>query len=565
MAFATARVRFVRLFCLQTLSLLLVAAHCLAAGPRPSTSDTLALIGSKVISAGYFARHFHEKLARLGLTDNAEMRRGYLGNLVDDEVLIAEARRRGYDLTPAAGAELERLQTQELLNAFSEAHIIPAVQVTDEDLWTLFVRLNTRIKVRHLYAATHDGAASLHAELSRGKSFEELARRIFDDPQLRESGGLLGYITVDEMDPRFEAAAYALGIGEISRPVKTVQGYSIIRVDDIQGNPFLTQSEFLKAKERLRTYARRRGNEMAHVQYSAAARSSMALQFDPQLTERLFQSVRQQKVQHAAEPPRAISGRDLTRPIVKSASMSWDVRLVLDALAGLPETQLKWIRSRENLEDVIAGLIIREDIVRRAKAEGMHSTPGYREKVAYAFDTYLLTVLEETLKGDLRIPEDSVRSYYERNRDRFMTPAEIRISGILLEDSSRADSIRRMLEQGEPFERLAGRYSIQKATAARGGDMGFFRREQLGDIGELQALEEGGWTGPIRRDGKFLLVKCTGIRRPAQRSLEESSAEIRTALLAMAWDAARARNVELFKQSHGCRVFPERLMSMSIH
>ena len=59
-----------------------------------------------------------------------------------------------------------------------------------------------------------------------------LAKTSFNDPMLRDNGGSLGYFTVDEIDPAFEEAAFAPKIGELSQPVRTNDGYSIIRVDD---------------------------------------------------------------------------------------------------------------------------------------------------------------------------------------------------------------------------------------------------------------------------------------------------------------------------------------------
>ena len=89
-------------------------------------------------------------------------------------------------------------------------------------------------------------------------SFEELAEENFKDPQLRDTGGALGYFTVDEMDPAFEDAAFALDIGQISKPIRTAQGYSIIQVQDRIIRPLLTESEYIKHRSKLEDYCRYR-------------------------------------------------------------------------------------------------------------------------------------------------------------------------------------------------------------------------------------------------------------------------------------------------------------------
>ncbi len=93
-------------------------------------------------------------------------------------------------------------------------------------------RSQEKLAVRHLYAKTKKEADRLYELLQKGASFNELAKQIFTDTALQNSGGYLGYITWGDTDPAFEDAAYSLKVGEISKPVKTAQGYSIIKLDN---------------------------------------------------------------------------------------------------------------------------------------------------------------------------------------------------------------------------------------------------------------------------------------------------------------------------------------------
>jgi parvulin-like peptidyl-prolyl isomerase len=87
-----------------------------------------------------------------------------------------------------------------------------------------------------------------------GVSFKELAKQVFTDTTLRNNGGSLGYITWGYTDPSFESVAYSLKVGEVSRPVNTAQGYSIIKVDDRIEDPFTTETEFLNRKHKRRRW-----------------------------------------------------------------------------------------------------------------------------------------------------------------------------------------------------------------------------------------------------------------------------------------------------------------------
>ena len=123
--------------------------------------DTLAIVGNRTITLDEFQTYYKEKLRKIGLTDNGDTRTKYLQNLVDDELLLLDAKKRGVDKTKSALVELERIKTQELLNAFSKRFIEPTVKVTEQDVQQMYIKMNTKIKVKHLYASTLEEAEKL--------------------------------------------------------------------------------------------------------------------------------------------------------------------------------------------------------------------------------------------------------------------------------------------------------------------------------------------------------------------------------------------------------------------
>lgn len=71
---------------------------------------------------------------------------------------------------------------------------------------------------------------SLHHQLLRGLSFEEAARRQSEDKGTGERGGFIGPMTINQYEPQFEEAAFALAKdGDISVPVRTRLGWHIIK------------------------------------------------------------------------------------------------------------------------------------------------------------------------------------------------------------------------------------------------------------------------------------------------------------------------------------------------
>src|SRR6185436_3015182 len=75
-------------------------------------------------------------------------------------------------------------------------------------------------------------AEDLLAQLKKGASFEELAKKNSEDEGSGAKGGDLDYFNKGQMVPEFDKAAFSLPIGQLSDLVKSNYGYHIIKVVD---------------------------------------------------------------------------------------------------------------------------------------------------------------------------------------------------------------------------------------------------------------------------------------------------------------------------------------------
>ena len=84
--------------------------------------------------------------------------------------------------------------------------------------------------------AARQRAQALRDEIAGGAKFEDVARRESADSASGSQGGDLGRGPRGRFVPEFDAAAYALPVGQLSQPVATPFGYHIIRVDERKGD-----------------------------------------------------------------------------------------------------------------------------------------------------------------------------------------------------------------------------------------------------------------------------------------------------------------------------------------
>jgi peptidyl-prolyl cis-trans isomerase C len=89
--------------------------------------------------------------------------------------------------------------------------------------------LTDKIKCSHILVKKQSEALTIFERLKKGESFANLARELSVDRGNAKKGGDLGFFGRGVMVRTFEDAAFKLGKGEISEPVKTEFGYHIIK------------------------------------------------------------------------------------------------------------------------------------------------------------------------------------------------------------------------------------------------------------------------------------------------------------------------------------------------
>ena len=128
-------------------------------------------------------------------------------SFVEEQAIEAEAK-EVYNKT------LERIGDRGLVKP---AHILLHVK-QDED--------NAKLEAARIKAD------SLYQVLQKGANFAELAKKYSQDPGTAKNGGELPWIQPGQTFQEFEDAAYALKVGEMSKPVKSPVGYHIILMKD---------------------------------------------------------------------------------------------------------------------------------------------------------------------------------------------------------------------------------------------------------------------------------------------------------------------------------------------
>lgn len=184
--------------------------------------------------------------------------------------------------------------------------------------------------------------------------------------------------------------------------------------------------------------------------------------------------------------------------------------------------------------------IDQKTLVAALKQEGM-SYEAYREEVKE--QALRARVIDRRVKGGIRVGDEDVEIYYQRNSADFKVDEEIKARHILFlvpeaadrakveEIKKRAGDVLEKAKNGEDFEKLARTYS-EGPTASSGGDLGFFKRETM--VKEFAdaafALDTGDVSGLVRSPFGYHIIKLEERRGGNPMPLEEAKNRIRNIL-----------------------------------
>jgi peptidyl-prolyl cis-trans isomerase C len=248
---------------------------------------------------------------------------------------------------------------------------------------------------------------------------------------------------------------------------------------------------------------------------------------------------------------------------VEPAAQSIPLGDLQDRLAAMPAFQQATFGKTPDAirRGVLEQVLVRDALLALgARAEKLDANPAVARALDHAAADATLRALRAASPPPASIPMADVQAYYDRNRARFEAPARFQAWRILCATQEEAAAV--LAEaQADPtpkkFAELARDHSQDKATALRGGDLGFLTAEGESSEPGLRvepavvkaalALKDGELAhAPVAEGTYFAVLWRRGSIAALKRTVDEAAASIRQAL----WrdrlkEAADARLAEL--------------------
>lgn len=206
-----------------------------AATPAVDASKPLAVVNGKEIPALY-GELVKREMAQ-GQPDSPQLDARVRESLINLEILSRAALDKGLDKEAKFAAALDIRRKDMLAKAYLEDYV-KAHPVADTEIQATYDKakagpIEPEYRARHILVKTEAEAKKIIADLGKKAKFEDLAKKLSQDPGSAKNGGALDWSNRGAFVKEFSDAMAGLKKGETTKtPVKTQFGYHVIRLDD---------------------------------------------------------------------------------------------------------------------------------------------------------------------------------------------------------------------------------------------------------------------------------------------------------------------------------------------
>lgn len=390
-----------------------------------------------------------------------------------------------------------------------------------------------RIKVAHIMKAVSIGADEemiskaeneineIYSRLRNGASFKKLASEFSDHKASATNGGELNWFGSGEIVSDFSEAAFSLAdTGEYTRPVRSVNGFHIIKLLDRRPpGSFEEMKSSLEAKlnkSDLIAKAKKSFIEKLKKEYKFTIDPAIYKWFvnnTDTLIIKGFSSYRREKIPEGNIY--AFNGRHLSAKEFAGHLENRGFRIVTTNPRYYIDSSIESIAS--------ADLISYENSVLEKKY------PDFRYLMKEFHDGILLFEISSEKVWN-RIHEDSAgfKAYYEKNKDEFLTEENIEAKIYSVKKAGEAKKLkkyyRKYSRKPDRDKRLLERFIIFGDTLLTIEEGKWFR----GDNDDIETIEWKKGVHSLEKNGLPALIDILNVNHPEPRPFDEVKADMIT-------------------------------------
>ena len=409
----------------------------------------------------------------------------YLQTIIDKELMVLEAKKRGLDQRADFRRKMDKLHSDRVLRRFLQLEVYDKIVHTQEEMLAhqRETGRDRAVQVRRIVVATIEEARAIKAALEGGDDFDTWAsRNLLDATQLEEGR----YLIKDELYPRIlQEKVFPLAPGQFSEPVLFNDQFGVyeitaevpVKLSVVQS---VIEAELLKEKLPPAVQA-----------LSARLRQELDFVVHDQALERVRGRI--------GQGAKAFYAEEREQPIYEHESGTFTIGDLLDFArelgVGFPEDapeQFDWF-----VQDIVEP--------RALLLAGAYTAGIDREEAVVAWFqkrqlSNLLVAMRRDVVDGVFASREEARDLYDRHPNLFRPLESIGVQEILVRTEEEALALREEIERGGDLSALAAEHTLRRRGKANQGEFHLhpWEKQQFVPLFEAaQGQRIGALIGPI--------------------------------------------------------------------
>ena len=409
----------------------------------------------------------------------------YLQTMIDKELMVLEAKRRGLDQRADFRRKMDKLHSDRVLRRFLQLEVHDTIVHTQEEMLAHQQKTgrDRAVQVRRIVVATRQEARAIKAALEGGDDFDLYAdRNVLAETQLE--GGR--YLLKDELYPRIlQEKVFPLAPGELSEPVLFNDQFGVyevtaetpVKLSVVQS---VIEAELLKEKLPPAVQA-----------LSARLRQELDFAVHAPALERVRGRI--------GQGAKAFSAAEREQPIYEHASGVFTIGELLNFArelgvgfpADAPE-RFDWF-----VEDIVEPRALLLAGAYRAGVDREEEVVAWLQR---RWLSNLLVAMRRDVVDGVFASRQEAQAFYDRHPDLFRPLESISVQEILLRTEEEALALREEVERGRDLGALAAEHTLRRRGRANQGEFHLhpWEKQQFVPLFEAaQGQKIGALIGPI--------------------------------------------------------------------
>ena len=380
--------------------------------------------------------------------------RAHLQSLIDKELVLIEAKKRGLHRLPALDTKLSRIVDGRLVEELTRELIVALPPVSDEEQREAFEKhfLAWEVWPAHILSASESDAREVIRLLAEGNEFSKVARERSIASDAEQGGNLGGYFGPGDTVPALRQVVFNLEEGQVSEPIETIDGYEVVKLIKKRRIPFDNmRAHIVEQLMRRQAESRRR----AIVDSLKTARRLRYYSANLQL---VVDALRERELNPTQAPLIEFDGGAVdVGEAVRRLHAADRGAVPADTAAAL------WALEQKVVPDVLFAF--------EGRDQGRHERTDMVAWIEQKRQGLMAAQLRlDEIKGKVEVSEEEVRAYYEKYLDTYRSlPGIIQMTEVLSQTRAEADTILARAKAGERLEELAVRHSLRPTMDPVGG------------------------------------------------------------------------------------------------